>query len=203
MKLRGLFIASLMVMSMGTVHALDGDADLFGKRTPPKAPSSMEVAETGIQTMDSVIDASVLAEIASEMSEEDADAVLALIDQIYQLREDYVSVLKKEIELKSSKDSNAAQKDLMKAYIKALNTEKSHAKALIETVKKDLEAHESRMLQVMAKIFRIGDKNMKTTINNVRLELKKFVRFSLMNNQSGDRAFFMDAMRFLDQYFRM
>ncbi|PCJ21156.1 MAG: hypothetical protein COB02_00800 [Candidatus Cloacimonadota bacterium] len=195
MKLRGLFIAGLLVMSMGTSYAIEVDSDFIGKRTPPKAPSS-------ISTMDSGIDASVLAEIASELTEEDADAVLGLIDQIYLLRKDYVAVLEKEIELKKSKDSDA-QQALMKEYIKALNKEKKDAKALIETVKKDLEAHESRMLQVMAKIFRIGDKSMKTTINNVRVELKKFVRYSLMNNQGEDRAFYMDAMRFLDQYFRM
>lgn len=196
MKLRGLFIAGLMAMSMGTSYANGGDADLIGKRTPPKAPSS-------ITTMDSGIDASVLAEIASEMSAEDATAVMGLIDQIYKLKADYVAVLAKEVELKSSKSSDGTQQALMKEYITALNTEKATAKALIETIKKDLEAHESRMLQVTAKIFRIGDKQMKTTINNIRVELKKYVRYSLMNNQGGDRAFFMDAMRFLDQYFRM
>ena len=181
-----------MLAGLNTGYAND-NMDLVGKKTPPKAP----ISATG-----DGVNAAVLADIVRELSSEDTELVVDFINKLYDLKAKYKEVLQKEVELRQSGASDDAQKELMKAYITLLHEEKAQAKEVINTITRDLEAHESRLLQVTAKIFRVGDTYMKRTITNLRVEVKKFVRYQLINNRGQERAFFMDVMRFLDQYFR-
>ena len=192
MKVKNLILAGLMVAGIGTSLEAVEQEQLFGKKSPPRAAISSPEG----------INVAVLADIVKDLKGEDVDKTVDFINKLYELNGLFNKVVKKELELKQSHTSNEAQQALMVEYIKLLNDEKVAAKALIEVITADLEAHESRLLQVMAKIYRIGDRTMKQTTLNIKSEVKKFVRYRLMNAQGTDRQFYSDAMRFLDQYFR-
>jgi len=193
MNLKKALFLGVLAAGITTSQASD-ESELIGKRTPPKAPVT---APTG-----DGVSANVLADIIREMQGEDTEFVIEYVNKLYSLKAKYKEVLAKEVELRQSKESDDAQKELVTAYLTLLNEEKALAKEAIDTVNRDLEAQESRLLQVTAKIFRIGDTYMKRTIMNLRMEVKKSVRYKLMNSQGNERAFYVDVMRFLDHYFR-
>jgi hypothetical protein len=185
MSWKTVILAGLLATGAGYAQ----DNDLVGKRVPGAAVSSENSK------------VAVLRAIASEIQAKDVEVVTDFIDKIYSLKDLYVQVLIKEQELRQSHVSDEAQKQLMQEYVRLLNDEKESAKKIIDVIVKDLQAHESRLLQVMAKVYRIGDYQMKTTIKNVQREVSKFVRGQLHFN-SGDRMFYINCMRFLEQYFR-
>lgn len=185
MSWKKVILAGLLATGIGYAQ----DSDLVGKRTPQAAVSSQDGK------------IAVLRAIASELQAKDVEVVTDFIDKIYALKELYVQVLIKEQELRQSQVSDEAQKALMQEYIRLLNKEKESAREIINITVKDLKAHESRLLQVMAKINRIGDMQMKVTIKNVQREVSKFVRGQL-HYSAGDRMFYVNCMRFLEQYFR-
>lgn len=197
MKLRTWLITGILVAGIIPLQAEDQD-EIFGKKAPPRA------SETSVDVMmqDESSHAAVLAEIVSELNGEDTELVMDFINKLYDLRSTFQTVLEKEVELRQSRVSDEAQKALVTAYIQLLHDEKAKAKELIKLINRDLDAHESRLLQVTAKIYRVGDRLMKRTIQNLRTEVRKFVQFQLSNTQGADRGFFQDAIRFLDQYFR-
>ncbi|MBT3786579.1 hypothetical protein HOF92_16510 [bacterium] len=198
MKFRKWVFSTILVAGLIPVHAQDQE-EIFGKKTPPRAPhASVDDALLGEVSSH----AAVLADIVAELNGEDTELVVDFINKLYDLRTAFKGVLEKEVELRQSRVSDDAQKALVTQYIQLLHEEKEKAKAIINLVNRDLEAHESRLLQVMAKIHRVGDRLMKRTITNVHTEIKKFVRFELSNAQGSERGFFQDALRFLDQYFR-
>jgi len=193
MRFQGIVLTAVLMVGAGVSVAEREPMDPYGKKTPPKAPMATLTEGTG---------AAVFAEVVQALNAEDTDLVVDFINKLYDLRSKYQSVLEKEVELRQSRQSNEDQKAMMQAYINLLNEEKSQAKAIINLLSRDLEAHESRLLQVMAKVHRVGDRLMKSTIINITNEMRRFVRFQLMNSQGQQRRFFVDAMKFLDQYFR-
>ena len=193
MKLRGIILASLLAVGLNsTVSA--SEENPFGRKSPPRAPEVNQASQG--------VDTALLAEIVQELGSEDTTFVIEYIEKVYNLRSKYKDVLSKEVELRQSKTSDGSQAELMKQYVQLLQEEKDLAREIINTVTSDLEAHESRLLQVTAKIHRVGDNYMKQTISNVTGEIKKFVRYRLINTRDTERAFYMDVMRFLDHYFR-
>ena len=193
MKLRGIILASLLAVGLNsTVSA--SEENPFGRKSPPRAPEVGQASQG--------VDTALLAEIVQELGSEDTTFVIEYIEKVYNLRSKYKDVLSKEVELRQSKTSDGSQAELMKQYVQLLQEEKDLAREIINTVTSDLEAHESRLLQVTAKIHRVGDNYMKQTISNVTGEIKKFVRYRLINTRDTERAFYMDVMRFLDHYFR-
>lgn len=189
MKFGRMFLmAGLLVNFSWATDAEVNDADLIARRVAPASP---------ITSVDDRL--SVIREMVYELSSENVDAVTAFINDLYGLKDKYMGVLLMERELRQSHISDQKQKELMQAYMKLLNEEKLAAKTVIDTMVRDLDAHESRLLQVLAKIYRIGDVHMRTTIQNVRNELRKYIRFQLQNVTNG-REFYIDAMRFIDQY---
>ena len=194
MKLRGIILVSMLTLGIsGTSSA--NEENPFGRKSPPRAPMLMDAGGDNVDT-------TLLAEIVHELGSEDTTFVVNYIEKVYGLRSKYKEVLSKEVELRQSKTSDETQAELMKQYVKLLQEEKDLARDIINTVTGDLEAHESRLLQVTAKIHRVGDTYMKQTISNLTGEIKKFVRYKLINTRDKERAFFMDVMRFLDHYFR-
>jgi len=194
MKLRSLMIAGLIGLTgFGAINAQDeGSAEGEALRKAlPRSPESL---------MQRANDTAAIAEIVRELGGTNTEVVIEFIDQLYTLRDKYYEVMQMEVKLQQSSSGGTDQKELMKAYVRLLSEEKDAAKKVIDTVIRDLEASESRMLQVMAKVFRIGDRHMKTTISNVRVEIKKAITYRLHNSQGQERAFYMDALRFLDQY---
>ncbi len=193
MKLRGIILASLLAVGLNsTVSA--SEENPFGRKSPPRAPEVSQASQG--------VDTALLAEIVQELGSEDTTFVIEYIEKVYNLRSKYKDVLSKEVELRQSKTSDGSQAELMKQYVQLLQEEKDLAREIINTVTSDLEAHESRLLQVTAKIHRVGDNYMKQTISNITGEVKKFVRYRLINTRDTERAFYMDVMRFLDHYFR-
>jgi len=189
MKYGKIFVmAGLLLTGFSWAGDVETNADLVGRRVTPGAP---------VASADDRL--TVIREMVYELSSENVDVVTAYINDLYELKGKYVQVLQLERELRQSHISDDKQKELMKVYMGALNSEKEYAKKVIDTMTRDLDAHESRLLQVMAKIYRIGDVHMRTTIQNVRNELRKYIRFQLHNVGSG-REFYVDAMRFIDQY---
>jgi hypothetical protein len=189
MKYGKMFVMTgLLLVGFTWADDVKTDVDLVGRRVAPGAP---------VASADDRI--SVIREMVYEMSSENVDAVTDYINELYGLKDLYVQVLQKERELRQSHISNDQQKELMKEYMQLLNKEKLAAKVVIDNMTRDLDAHESRLLQVMAKIYRIGDVHMRTTIQNVRNELRKYIRYQLHNAGTG-REFYVDAMRFIDQY---
>lgn len=197
MKLRTWLISTILVAGLMPLQAQDQE-EIFGKKAPPRAPE----ASVDAMIQGDASHATLLADIVSELNSEDTELVVDFINKLYDLRSTFQTVLEKEVELRQSRVSDEAQKALVTEYIQILHQEKEKAKELIKVVNRDLDAHESRLLQVMAKIYRVGDRLMKRTVQNLRTEVRKFVRFQLSNTQGADRGFFQDAMRFLDQYFR-
>ena len=193
MRFQGFVLTAVLVMGSGLSVAGQEPSEPYGKKTPPKAPMATFAEGTG---------AAVFAEVVEALNAEDTDLVVDFINKLYDLRSKYKSVLEKEVELRQSGESNADQQAMMQAYVTLLSEEKDQAKAVINLLSRDLEAHESRLLQVMAKVHRVGDRLMKRAIVNLTNELRRFVRFQLMNSQNSQRRFFVDAMKFLDQYFR-
>ncbi|MBW7874447.1 MAG: hypothetical protein H3C47_00495 [Candidatus Cloacimonetes bacterium] len=196
MKLSKLVLTGVLgVAFMGSPMANEVQDLEEGRKTYPRSPESMmNSTRAG--------DMAAIADIVRELGQADTQVVMGFIDQLYGLRDKYTEVMQMEVKLQQSASSGADQKELMKTYVRLLQEEKDLARAVIETVKRDLEATESRLLQVLAKIYRIGDRSMKTTISNVRVEIKKNVTYQLHNSQGKERAFYMDALRFLDQYFQ-
>lgn len=194
MKVRGIILAGLLAVGLNSSNGANEENPL-GRKSPPRAPQVLEVGGDAVDT-------SLLAEIVHELGSEDTSFVVNFIEKVYGLRGKYKEVLTKEVELRQSKTSDDTQAELMKQYVKLLQEEKDLAREIITTITSDLEAHESRLLQVTAKIHRVGDTYMRQTISNLTGEVKKFVRYRLINTRDKERAFFMDVMRFLDHYFR-
>jgi len=194
MKMRGIILAGILTLSINSTSSA-AEENPFGRKSPPRAPVLMEAGGDNVDT-------ALLAEIVHELGSEDTTFVVNYIEKVYALRSKYKEVLSKEVELKQSKTSDETQAELMKQYVKLLQEEKDLARDIINTVTGDLEAHESRLLQVTAKIYRVGDTYMKKTVANLTGEIKKFVRYRLINTRDKERAFYMDVMRFLDHYFR-
>jgi flagellar motor component MotA len=192
MKIRALLLTALISLSANVLSADEGS--VVGKRIPPAAPEASQAFAPGSKV-------AVLKAIVSELRSIDVSTVTSFVDQLYTLKDLYLSAMQTERELRQTHISDEKQKELMKRYIQLLNDEKEQAKVVIDSLTRDLDAKESRLLQVMAKIFRIGDQSMKTTVLNVRQEVRKYLRFK-MQNAGMDRPFYVDAMRFLDQYFR-
>jgi len=197
MKFRIWLLSTILVAGMMPLQAQEQE-EIFGKKAPPRAPGHSVQESIGHDASHTA----VLADIVQGLNGEDTELVVDFINKLYELRTTFKTVLEKEVELRQSRVSDDAQKELVTQYIQMLHEEKEKAKELIKIVSRDLDAHESRLLQVMAKIHRVGDRLMKRTITNLRTEVRKFVRFQLSNTQGADRGFFQDAMRFLDQYFR-
>ncbi len=193
MKIQGILLAALLgVGTTGIVHA-DETVPVDGRKGLPRAAES---------SLSRGAEMAAIRDIVQELGAEDSQAVLGFIDELYALKDKYVQVMEMEVKLQQSSNSNEDQKVLMKQYIHLLQEEKDAARNVIQTIQRDVEALESRMLQVMAKIHRIGDRAMKTTIANICKESRKNIMYLLQNSHGRERAFYTDALRFLDQYFR-